>query len=128
MKIPDYLLPGFYHLDLPPTRWHFSSINLIIQLRQKKSQRMEAQMNLKETEIILWRGAAVGMGLLFFSFFMNWGFSDFVISMHAYFFKHSSPAQIASDLYLIFGVFKILIFVLFVIPALAIRWHRRRQT
>jgi hypothetical protein len=85
-------------------------------------------MNRKEIEVVLWRASALGFSLLLFSFLMMCIFYDCVISMTSYVFPDISRADMASDIYLLYGGLKVLIFALFVLPALALFWDRKARS
>ena len=85
-------------------------------------------MKAKELETVLWRATTIGFGMLIISFLMMWGCRDFVTFIYSHIFPDLTPADMASNIYLMYGGMKILLFVFFLIPALALMWQRKARS
>ena len=82
-------------------------------------------MNTRELESFLWRCGLIGLGLLTYSVVMSLVFRTTVLSIHEALYPDLTAEQISSHLYLLTGFMKILIFSLFIVPALSLLWMRK---
>ena len=82
-------------------------------------------MDALEVEKFLWKSFIVGYVLLLISFLFVWLGQGFVMSIHMYFFPDLDPEEMSSLLYLLYGFMKILIVVIFLVPAVAMHWTRK---
>lgn len=77
--------------------------------------------NLKLIRDILLKSFIVGFILLLFSFLMFMLFNDFIVSIWASWYSVKTE-MVGPLIILLFGIFKSLVFILFLIPAIAIHW------
>ena len=81
-------------------------------------------MKLLELELMFWRGFFIGFVLLLCSSLVLFFFKEPIYSLHAHFFPHLSPSILESNIYLLYGFMKILIFTFMFIPALSLYLQR----
>ena len=81
-------------------------------------------MTYQDVKCILWKCVLIGLSFLLYMFVMVFGLQDFAYKAHSYFID-IPRGEWEILMFTFVGAFKMLWFVLFVIPYAAMWWHSR---